>query len=286
MRTVIVAALVGLLAAVIGVKVMGPAGAESAAAESVYERVKRTGVIRCGYYIWPPIFTQDPNTGKMGGIWYELTERVAKELSLKVEWTTKIDFPHIFEDLKMQRYDMVCGPFVPTPSRAREGDFSQPVFWGMYKVFVRAKDFRFDNAWEKLNDPAVKLAVAEGDLGQAIAREDFPKAQHEALTNLADPAQVLQEVVSGKADATFIDPITALTFDRNNPGKVVMVPGGAIRTFPLAFVVATGEHEFRRMLDHTIQTLQDTGYVERLSRDYPDFKHSFILPKTPYEEVK
>ena len=36
--------------------------------ETAYERVTRTGVLRCGYATWPPNVMKDPNTGKVSGI--------------------------------------------------------------------------------------------------------------------------------------------------------------------------------------------------------------------------
>ena len=35
---------------------------KSGAKESAYDRVLRTGVLKCGYSVWPPYYTQDPNT--------------------------------------------------------------------------------------------------------------------------------------------------------------------------------------------------------------------------------
>lgn len=36
---------------------------------SVYDRIMRTGTIRCGYGLWSVYLNKDPNTGKMGEIY-------------------------------------------------------------------------------------------------------------------------------------------------------------------------------------------------------------------------
>ncbi|NTU77067.1 MAG: hypothetical protein HGA90_04555 [Alphaproteobacteria bacterium] len=61
----------------------GGQSAQSVVKETRLEQVKRTGVLRCGYLIWPPFNTKDPNTGKMGGFYYDLLEEMGRQLKLK-----------------------------------------------------------------------------------------------------------------------------------------------------------------------------------------------------------
>lgn len=58
----------------------------AAHAESVYERVIKSGTLKCGYIPYPPAMIVDPNTGEKSGIFYEFMNEVGKRLSLKVEW--------------------------------------------------------------------------------------------------------------------------------------------------------------------------------------------------------
>ena len=44
--------------------------------ESTYERVIRTGEIRCAYAVYEPPLIKDPNTGKLSGIFYDVMEEV------------------------------------------------------------------------------------------------------------------------------------------------------------------------------------------------------------------
>ena len=44
----------------------------AAHAGEVYDRVMAAGKIRCGYAVWAPAFTVDPNAGALGGIFYDL----------------------------------------------------------------------------------------------------------------------------------------------------------------------------------------------------------------------
>lgn len=40
--------------------------------ETAYDRIMRTGVIRCGYIPYAPGLTKDLKTGEFGGIFYDL----------------------------------------------------------------------------------------------------------------------------------------------------------------------------------------------------------------------
>ena len=48
--------------------------------ESAYERVIRTGIIRCGYFVWPPFLAIDPNTNKKSGIFFDIVEEILFKL--------------------------------------------------------------------------------------------------------------------------------------------------------------------------------------------------------------
>ncbi|HOO50711.1 MAG TPA: ABC transporter substrate-binding protein, partial [Alphaproteobacteria bacterium] len=127
--------------------------------ESVFDRVMRTGTIRCGYFPYAPTLIIDPNTKEMSGIFYEIIEEMGRRLSLKVEWAEEVDYGVIAEGFKTNRYDMFCNTVWPTPERVRESSFSIPVFYSTVDIFVRTDDHRFDEDFSKLNDPSIMLAI-------------------------------------------------------------------------------------------------------------------------------
>jgi len=53
--------------------------------ESAFDRVMRTKTLRCGYTIYPPFFSKDPNTGEFSGLFHDFTEQIGKELGIKIE---------------------------------------------------------------------------------------------------------------------------------------------------------------------------------------------------------
>jgi hypothetical protein len=45
--------------------------------ESAYDRIIKSGNIRCGYIVYPPNTIRDPKTGAFSGISYDIMSRIA-----------------------------------------------------------------------------------------------------------------------------------------------------------------------------------------------------------------
>ncbi len=254
----------------------------SPAKESSYDRVMRTGVLRCGYGIYPKFLERDLNTKAFSGMYYDLLEEIGKQLSLKIEWTEEVAFSTAFDGLKSNRYDVACMPFNQTPGRARATEFTTPIIFAPTYAYVRANDTRFDNAYAKINDPSVTYAYLEGEFSQYLKAERFPKAQTLSLPNLTDVSQVLLQVSTGKADIATTEPSTAEPFLLNNPGKLKRVIGPSLRMQAAGLDVAVGEHALRAMLDTTIRAMLASGVVEKIVGKYTTSPDQFILPAQPW----
>lgn len=133
--------------------------AHAADKETAFERILRTGTIRCGYIIYPPQLMRDVNSGKISGFAADIIEHIASELSLKVEWAEETGTASMIDGLKSGRFDAVCNTVWASTVRTREAWFTDPVFFTAVNAYVREGDERFDNDISILNDPAYKIAV-------------------------------------------------------------------------------------------------------------------------------
>ena len=95
--------------------------------ESVYERVIKSGKIKCAYYIAPPYFNKDPVTGKFSGIFYEYVESLGKKLNLKIDWNLEVGLGDLVEAIRLDRVDAYCAGLWNNPARAKNVDFNTPV---------------------------------------------------------------------------------------------------------------------------------------------------------------
>ena len=254
------------------------------AKESGFERVMRTGILRCAYLIYPPETIKDPNTGKLSGTTVETTEEVARQLGLKVEWTAEVGFQDMFEGFKTGRYDAFCSGVWEMPGRTREALFTIPWNYGASYTFVRADDTRFDDSLDAINDPNVKIAQLDGEAGQIIADENYPKAGRYLLPPLNDISHVLEAVATRKADVAFLQIGSGRGYLKSNPGKLKIIRKAAARAFPAPLIALRhGDYDLKYILDAAMRTLQENGFVERVLRKYDPDLDSYLLVAKPYQ---
>lgn len=253
--------------------------------ESVYDRVMRTGKIRCGYAMWTPVLYKDLETGKLSGMFYDLMEEVGKRLDLEIVWTEESGWGTVVEGIVTNRYDMICAGLGYNSARAKFIDFGQPIFYTPMYVAVRAGDTRFDgNIREILNDPDYTIAVLDGELSSVVARQIFPEAQTSAMSQILDYSQLFIEVEMGKVDATLVEPGAFRQYEKHNPGKLRMLDGGPpVNVFPISVGLPPGDTVFNRMVDVVLIELTNDGTVERILNKYEEFPEAFLRPMIPYK---
>ncbi len=263
-----------------------PVMAQEATKESAFDRVMRTSTLHCGYATWPPFFEKDVNTGAFSGLMVDLMSEMGKQLSLKIEWTEEVSWAALFEGYKTGRIDMICGPIVPTPGRARASDFTKPFAYYPNYLYAKAGDTRFDHNFSAANKPDIKIAIMEGELSQIIADEDFPQAQKVSMMSLTDNSSMMLALATGKADIAATEPVGPSNYMKNNPNQIRRVEGGAVRILPIAFSLPQGEEKLRRMMDITLDSLHDTGFIDKIFKKYLPPEDDFPRVAKPYKESK
>ncbi len=255
-------------------------------AESVYDRVMRTGTIRCGYALWPPyVFTKD-DAGKMGGFAYDIVEAAAKALTLKVEWAEEVAWgPNIREGLKTGRYDMFCAPLWIQASDGMLTEYTIPFAYSSVYYYTRANDNRFDKGVEQLNSSAYKIAVMDGEQSDTIATQFFPKAQKVSIPALADLSQLMLNVATGKADIVFQEPSIANGFADANPGQLKRGQDTPFIVYPNAFGAKLGEYKMVSMINSAMMELINSGEVDRIIDGYVKEPGIFLPVSKPYNYV-
>jgi ABC-type amino acid transport substrate-binding protein len=253
--------------------------------DTVYNRVMKAGKIRCGYVIYSPGCSKDPNTGKLSGIGIETLEMAAKNLGLKVEWSEEVGLGTMIEGLQTNRYDMIATPIWTNSNRARIVDFSQPIYYSPINVWVKASDKRFTEAnLTSLNSPKYKISTVDGETAEVIAREDFPLVQKLSLPQLSGIDQVLLNVTTGKADASFAEPAVAMEFLKHNPGSIAKVPmKHPIRIFPNCWMFRRNQMEYKNMLDTALSQLINSGAVEKIIAKYEKQPGTLYRVAVPYQ---
>lgn len=262
-----------------------PATQQTPVKESVYDRIMRTKTIRCAYLLWPPFMTRDMNTGKLSGVYYDLMERMAKDWSMKINWTEEVGAANRFEGFATGRYDMLCSPVGATPERTAISDFSLSFTYVPFYLYVRADDTRFDRAYEKANDENVSMITLDGYMAATIIKSEFPKAKLTTLPNLSTDADILLSIQMGKADASVCDSIMASDYIKNNPGKVKRAEGPPVRFSTETIAFPLSEPQLRVKLNTTLQYYLETGVMDKILMRYDLGPDKLLRAAKPYEAV-
>lgn len=232
-------------------------------AETAYARVMRTNTLRCGWYVMPPYFQRDPNTGSFSGVYFDLMEEIGKQLNLKIEWTEEVSGATAFEGLKTGRYDAVCAAFAPLPGRAKVAEFTNAFSYRPVFAYARSDNSRFDNHPERIDSPNVKISVIEGQGAHLFATRLFPHANLLVLPSFSDLTQNELNVSTGKADLSLAESSTAERFIKNNPGKIKAVAGPPLIVVANTLQVGAGEEALKSMLNTTLDYLTDLRFIAK-----------------------
>jgi ABC-type amino acid transport substrate-binding protein len=278
LRIVAIAIAVSLITSLAVVRLSAPHTQQDSKKETAYERVIRTGVIRCGYINWMPVIARDANTGQMKGYWPQIMEAMAKAMELKIEWTEELNLGTYLNDLNNGRYDLECAAGWPNAVRGKFIYYTRPIVYSPLVPFVRADDTRFDSGIETLDQADLTAAVVDGDTSQIVRRERFPNMKELSLPQVASVQEYFVAVATGKADMTFSDYTGALDYLKNNPGKLKALPY-QLRLVPQNIGVPQGDERMLNMLNTaTLQLLSD-GTIERILAAYDGGLKTLVLAK-------
>lgn len=257
------------------------------AKETAYERIMRTGTIRCGYIAYEPGLTKDLTTGAFGGIFYDLISEIAKRLSLKVEMTVESSWGNVDQDMRTGKADIMCMPaWSYLPYLRGHLVTSDPVYYNAIGVYVRKGDDRFTNKLSGINDPSVTIEAIDATISQDIAREDYPKAKVHSSIQGTDYTYNVINLLAKKSDVTFVDPDFAERFlaKQKEKGELVNIAKDKpIRLFGVGFLLPMGEVELEQMINMSIEALHNEGFIEKLLQKYEASLGSLIRVAPGYQ---
>lgn len=262
--------LVGLLAYLAGQYSAAPAAAAQSTVTSTFQRIVDSGVLRCGYVLYPTYLTKDPNSGKLSGLSYDLTEELARRLGLTVEWTEEVSWGTYIEGLKTKRYDALCSLGWAYGAEAKYVLFSKPAFADGLGVFVRADDRRFDSGIAALNSADMTIVSSDGSLVGVLAKEYFPKANVRFIPAFGDEfSQLAMEVDSHKADATLGSASAGQVYALAQPNVLRnLIPEKPLNFFSNSYIMLMGEHQLQAMLNAALDEMHNSGFIKRLIAQY------------------
>ena len=276
--------IAGIVAFVLTMALGLPAMAAQKSGETSFERVVRTGTLRCGYNFWEPGLVFDEKNNKLWGFYYDVMQEFEKESGIKVVWDHVVDWGQVRPELEGRRIDAMCAMW-NTTLESRYFLFTRPFAYQTVEAVVRAEDSRFGRDIQAADDPGVKIAVVDNATQDFIARSDFPKAQRVSSSPLASNAELLMDVQTGKADMMFTNPGIYEGYNKTNPGKLKRAaPGHNLRVYGDSLTLGLEDRELATLLNVSFGHLIDTGKIDALIDKYnKNYPGTFMKPKKDFE---
>lgn len=252
-----------------------------------FDKIMDSGVLKCGYYVFPPLLYKDPNSGKMSGIFVDVMNSIAEKTNIKIEWSEEVTFGNWGVALQSNRIDAVCTSPWPDLPMARVALFTDPLFFsGMYP-FVRENDERFKGkiTLEMINSKDIIYLSQEGNLSYNLGKQLFPNAQSYVLGPEADTSLFASSIVSKKADVALSDSNLVNQWNKNNSDKIKLLttlPPVKVQQYPLA--VRKGDYTLLNFLNLAIHEMQYNGEMDRILKKWePEPGKKFLRVNDPYK---
>jgi ABC-type amino acid transport substrate-binding protein len=278
MKTTITTVLTAAVVALAAVFVVSPKPPHNAPVsletkkETAFERVMRTGVIRCGYYVFPPVTKRDPNTSELSGFSIDMMTRLAERAALKIEWTEEVTFGNWVPAMQANRFDLICTPMWPDLPQAKAVLFTNSLFYaGKYPV-VMANDKRFNDktTLSDLNNENVTFVAQEGNMTLNTTKSAVPKAKLYVLAANADGGEYYQSLIAKKADAVITDTNGMQQWNDHNPDnkmKILDIQNPVtLQQYPL--VVKDREWQLRDFINLAIDEMNYAGEIDTMLRKW------------------
>jgi len=193
------------------------ARAETETAESTWDQIHRTGIMRVGVVAdQEPGFHKDPVTGEWSGSMLSMSRDIASTLGVKLG-LHETTYGNSILDLQSNKIDVALA-LQATPQRALVINFTRPIYNAQFSAILR-QGFHA-KGWDELNKPDVRIAVDVGSIFQVIARHFAPKAQ---VVGLKDIQSVDMALIAGAQLSGWLNSIVAL---KQNPqlGTLMVLP--------------------------------------------------------------
>ena len=221
-----------------------------------WARIQETGVLRVGLDPSYPPFEVDDGAS-LQGIDVDLARALAGELGLQAEFVY-FGYDGLYDALLTEQVDVLISALVIQPERGEEVAYSAPYFQAGQLLVLPP-----GSAIAEIGDlRAQTIAVELGSDGHVQARDWVRQLGGVAVLPLATPAEALQALVDGSADAALVDAVSARQFRRDHP-ELRLLPE-PVTVEPYAIAVRVDDDELLRNLDRALDALRAAGALDAL----------------------
>ena len=224
--------------------------------QSAVEQIMKRGVLRVGMSTFVPWAMKD-KTGKLIGFEIDVATKLAEDMGVEVEFVpTK--WAGIIPALLTGKFDVIIGGMSIRPDRNLKVNFSIPYDYAGQSLAANKKLAAGFNRLEDFNRSEVIIAARLGSTAADAANKFMPKAQKKFFD---DEAQVIQEVVNGRAHAAVASaPLPAFQAIKY-PDQLFVPIQGTFTKEPIGFAVRKGDFDTLNYFNNWIRFVEAKGWL-------------------------
>lgn len=245
------------------------AAASPAVAQSVLDDIKARGELRVAGVLYRPLISQRPS-GEYVGMDVEVMKEMAKDLGVKLnvvnaEWATAV------AGIESKKWDIVPALCI-TDKRKEVVDFSESYITIGATLATAADNPKDLSTLEAFDKPDVVFAVPGGSWSEKVAKEVAPHATHKAFGQ-STSADLIQEVVAGRADAVVLDtPIQTTVAMAALGDRIKIFPGHNkpldVRACKVGYAYMKGDQKMADYVAGFTKKLRDSGRLDALTKEF------------------
>ena len=238
-------------------------------AQSVLDEIKQRGELRVAGVLYRPLISRRPN-GEYVGMDVEVMKRMAVDLGVKLnivnsEWATAV------AGIETKKWDIVPALCI-TDKRREVVDFSESYITIGPTLATAANNTKGLTSLDAFNRPEVVFAVPGGSWSEAVAKEVAPKATLKTFGQ-STSADLIQEVVAGRADAVVLDtPIQTTVALASLGDKIRIYPGHDqplnVRACKVGYAYMKGDAKMATYVGEFTKKLRDSGQLATLLKQF------------------
>ncbi len=224
--------------------------------ESAVEQIMKRGILKVGMSTFVPWAMKD-KTGKLIGFEIDMATRLAEDMGVKVEFVpTK--WAGIIPALLTGKFDVIIGGMSVRPDRNLKVNFTIPYDYAGQSLVANKKLATGFSSLQDFNRPDVIIATRLGSTAADAAKRFMPKAKKRLFD---DEAQVIQEVLNGKAHAAVasapLPAFQALKF----PDRLFLPFQKTFTKEPIGFALRKGDYDTLNYFNNWIRVVDAKGWL-------------------------
>ena len=239
--------------------------------DTVWNNIQKTGVIRVGTDpSWPPYELLDNSTNKIVGFEVDLTNAVAAQLNLTVDWQS-VGFDDIITSVQQNKLDMGVSGFSVTPARLQQVSFTMP------HSTTRAQVIMLQSKIGSLKITNITLLQDLKNLGLTVGTQVGTTEQQElqaagvSIRSWIDFASAIQDMASANPSVQAVYAETPITTAWIAQYQAQGVPIGIVYDhpyYPCAFVVSKNANTFLDKFNGAMAQVIQSGQLDQLRAEW------------------